>query len=111
MSVAISRVRKRKNLETETARIEKQSRGEQEKSKEKTYSDENENAISGKYFLLKSEPHEFGIDDLAAKPNQTWLWDGIRNFQARKTLRSMNIGDLAFFYHSSNGKQTGIVGK
>lgn len=55
-----------------------------------------------KYWLLKSEPETFSIDDLAKLPNQTGPWDGVRNYQARNMLRDeMKIGDLAFFYHSS----------
>jgi predicted RNA-binding protein with PUA-like domain len=54
------------------------------------------------YWLLKSEPDSFGIDDLAAAPRKTAAWDGVRNFQARNMLRdSMKKGDQAFFYHSS----------
>jgi predicted RNA-binding protein with PUA-like domain len=54
------------------------------------------------YWLLKSEPDSFGIDDLAAAPKKTAVWDGVRNFQARNMLRdSMKKGDQAFFYHSS----------
>lgn len=51
------------------------------------------------YWLLKSEPHVFSIDML--KSAKTSIWDGVRNYQARIYLRSMQIGDLAFFYHSS----------
>jgi predicted RNA-binding protein with PUA-like domain len=54
------------------------------------------------YWLLKSEPDSFSIDDLKLAPKQTTAWDGVRNFQARNMLRdSMKKGDLAFFYHSS----------
>jgi len=54
------------------------------------------------YWLMKSEPSTFGIDDLAKKKNRTTGWDGVRNFQARNYLRDdMKKGDLAFFYHSS----------
>jgi predicted RNA-binding protein with PUA-like domain len=54
------------------------------------------------YWLLKSEPDTFSIDDLRLAPKQTTAWDGVRNFQARNMLRdSMKKGDLAFFYHSS----------
>ena len=54
------------------------------------------------YWLLKSEPDSFSIDDLGKAPKQTTAWDGVRNFQARNMLRdSMKKGDLAFFYHSS----------
>jgi predicted RNA-binding protein with PUA-like domain len=54
------------------------------------------------YWLFKSEPDAFSIDDLAAAPKQTSAWDGVRNFQARNMLRdSIKKGDQAFFYHSS----------
>jgi predicted RNA-binding protein with PUA-like domain len=54
------------------------------------------------YWLFKSEPETFSIDDLAAAPKQTSAWDGVRNFQARNMLRdSIKQGDEAFFYHSS----------
>ncbi len=63
-----------------------------------------------KYWLFKSEPEEFSIDDLAAQPKQTDHWDGVRNYQARNFMRDeMRVGDLAFFYHS-NCKEPGIVG-
>ena len=53
------------------------------------------------FWLMKSEPAEVSIDDLAAAPRQTLPWFGVRNYQARNFLRdSMQIGDLAFFYHS-----------
>jgi len=61
------------------------------------------------YWLLKSEPSTFSIDDLANKPNQITSWDGVRNYQARNFMRKMGVGDLAFFYHSSC-KIPGIVG-
>ena len=53
------------------------------------------------YWLMKSEPGTFSIDDLAAAKKSTTGWDGVRNFQARNYLREMKNGDLAFFYHSS----------
>ena len=54
------------------------------------------------YWLMKSEPSTFGIDDLSKSKNKTTGWDGVRNFQARNFLRDgMKKGDLAFFYHSS----------
>jgi predicted RNA-binding protein with PUA-like domain len=53
------------------------------------------------YWLMKSEPSTFSIDDLKAAKNRTTGWDGVRNFQARNFLREMKKGDLAFFYHSS----------
>ncbi len=55
-----------------------------------------------KYWLMKTEPSTFGIDDLERSPGQTTSWEGVRNFQARNMLRDeMKAGDLAFFYHSS----------
>lgn len=61
------------------------------------------------YWLLKTEPSAFSLDDLLQSPNQTTSWDGVRNYQARNFMRdTMKNGDLAFFYHS-NTKPTGIV--
>ncbi|MDX2345584.1 MAG: EVE domain-containing protein [Legionella sp.] len=55
-----------------------------------------------RYWLLKSEPSCFSLEDLKQSPNQTTHWDGIRNYQARNFMRDdMQIGDKAFFYHSS----------
>lgn len=63
-----------------------------------------------KYWLFKSEPSCFGIDDLASRPDQTECWDGVRNYQARNMIRDdMKVGDQGFFYHS-NCKEPGIVG-
>jgi predicted RNA-binding protein with PUA-like domain len=59
------------------------------------------------YWLMKSEPDVFGIEQLQRE--QTTLWDGVRNYQARNFLKSMQVGDRAFFYHS-NTKPPGIVG-
>jgi predicted RNA-binding protein with PUA-like domain len=54
------------------------------------------------YWLMKSEPETFGIDDLKKRPKQTEPWDGVRNYQARNMLRDrMKVGDQAFFYHSN----------
>jgi predicted RNA-binding protein with PUA-like domain len=54
------------------------------------------------YWLMKSEPDECSIDDLAALPNQTVAWFGVRNYQARNFMRdSISIGDGVLFYHSS----------
>jgi predicted RNA-binding protein with PUA-like domain len=62
------------------------------------------------YWLMKSEPEEFGIDDLKNNPDKTEPWDGVRNYQARNMMRDdMKKGDLIFFYHS-NCKVPGIVG-
>jgi len=59
------------------------------------------------YWLMKSEPEVYSIDNLK-KEGQT-LWDGVRNYQARNFMRTMVIGDSVFFYHS-NTKPPGIVG-
>jgi predicted RNA-binding protein with PUA-like domain len=62
------------------------------------------------YWLMKSEPDCFSIDDLAARPRQTEAWDGVRNYQVRNMFRDdMRAGDLAFFYHSSCA-QSGVYG-
>jgi predicted RNA-binding protein with PUA-like domain len=62
------------------------------------------------YWLMKSEPDVFSIDDLGDRPRQTEHWDGVRNYQVRNMLRDrIKKGDQAFFYHSSCG-QPGIVG-
>jgi predicted RNA-binding protein with PUA-like domain len=55
-----------------------------------------------RYWLMKSEPDEFNIDDLAKAPRQTTAWFGVRNYQSRNFMRDdMQSGDRAFFYHSS----------
>jgi len=59
------------------------------------------------YWLMKSEPDAYSIEDL--KNEGETLWDGIRNYQARNFMRNMNKGDKVFFYHS-NCKPPGIVG-
>ena len=62
------------------------------------------------YWLLKSEPDAFGLDDLVSRPKKREPWDGIRNYQARNFIRDeMKKGDEAFFYHS-NCAEPGIVG-
>jgi len=62
------------------------------------------------YWLMKSEPETFGINDLINKPAQTEHWDGVRNYQARNMMRDdMKLGDQVFFYHS-NCAEPGIVG-
>jgi predicted RNA-binding protein with PUA-like domain len=62
------------------------------------------------YWLFKSEPGEFSIDDLASSPKRTTFWDGVRNYQARNFMRDeMKVGDLGFFYHSSC-PEPGIAG-
>ncbi len=61
-------------------------------------------------WLMKSEPEEVSIDDLASAPGQTVAWFGVRNYQARNFMRDqMSLGDPVFFYHSSC-PQPGIAG-
>ena len=68
------------------------------------------NTADRRYWLLKTEPSTFSFDDLWNAPKRTTFWDGVRNFQARNTMRDlMKPGDLAFIYHSSTDP-TGIVG-
>ena len=63
-----------------------------------------------RHWLLKSEPSTFSFDDLLRAPNRTTFWNGIRNFAARNFIRDgMQVGDRAFFYHSSTDPQA-IVG-
>ena len=63
-----------------------------------------------RYWLMKSEPSEFSIDDLAKAPKRSTAWFGVRNYQARNFMRDqMTVGDLAFFYHSSC-PEPGIAG-
>lgn len=66
-------------------------------------------AMAKKYWIMKSEPSEFGIDDLAKKGSA--FWDGVRNYQVRNMFRDdMKVGDCALFYHS-NSKEIGVVGE
>lgn len=62
-----------------------------------------------RYWLLKSEPSTFSIEDLQNAKQKRTYWEGVRNYQARNFLRAMEKDDLAFFYHS-NTKTPGIVG-
>lgn len=62
-----------------------------------------------KYWLIKSEPGTYSIDDL--KRDKTTSWTGIRNFQARNNLRLMESGDLCLFYHSREDKAVVGVAK
>ncbi len=58
--------------------------------------------MARRYWLMKSEPETFSIDDLARAPKKTTGWDGVRNFQARNLLRDeIQVGDGVLFYHSS----------
>jgi predicted RNA-binding protein with PUA-like domain len=59
------------------------------------------------YWLMKSEPDVYSIDDLAR--DRKSAWEGVRNYQARNHLRAMRVGDLAFFHHSST-EPPGIAG-
>ncbi|MEP6941557.1 MAG: EVE domain-containing protein [Betaproteobacteria bacterium] len=63
-----------------------------------------------RHWLMKSEPDDVSIDDLAAMPKKTVAWYGVRNYQARNFMRDqMQVGDLVFFYHSSC-PEPGIAG-
>jgi len=63
-----------------------------------------------KYWLLKSEPDVWSIDQQKKAGSKGVTWDGVRNYQAAKNLKSMSLGDLCFFYHSNIGKEiVGIV--
>lgn len=62
------------------------------------------------YWLFKSEPDVYSIDDLANEPGQATYWDGVRNYQARNFLRdTIGVGDKVFFYHS-RAKPMAIAG-
>ena len=62
------------------------------------------------YWLLKSEPNVWSIDQQKKAGFKGAPWDGVRNYQAAKNLKSMKKGDLCFFYHSNIGKEiVGIV--
>ena len=58
------------------------------------------------YWLIKSEPFKYSFDQLMR--DKKTFWDGVRNYQARNFLRAMQVGDLALYYHSNEGKE--IVG-
>ena len=60
------------------------------------------------YWLFKSEPFKFSWEMLKAKGSKGEEWDGVRNYLARNHMRSMQIGDLGFFYHSNEGLE--VVG-
>ncbi len=66
--------------------------------------------MATKYWLVKSEPSVFSIDDLAKSKNKTTFWDGVRNYQARNFMRDdMKKGDYVLFYHS-NAEPNAVVG-
>ena len=63
-----------------------------------------------KYWLLKSEPNVWSIDNQIDAGDKGSIWDGVRNYQASNNLKKMKKGDLCFFYHSNIGKEiVGIV--
>ncbi len=67
-------------------------------------------AVPKKYWLMKTEPETYSIDDLASEKNKTTHWDGVRNYQARNFMRDdMRKGDEVLLYHS-NAKPPGVVG-
>jgi predicted RNA-binding protein with PUA-like domain len=61
--------------------------------------------VSTGFWLMKSEPDVFGWDDLVKRGKAGEPWTGVRNYQARNNMRAMQVGDLAFFYHSNIGKE------
>ena len=62
------------------------------------------------YWLIKSEPDVWSIDQQIKAGAKGAIWDGVRNYQAAKNLKNMKTGDLCFFYHSNIGKEiVGIV--
>ena len=66
--------------------------------------------VPAKYWLVKSEPDVFSIDDLAKSKNKTTYWDGVRNYQARNYMRDeMKKGDKVLFYHS-NSEPMAVMG-
>ena len=66
--------------------------------------------MQNKFWLIKSEPSEFSIEDLEKSENQTTHWDGVRNYQARNFIRDeIKIGDKVLFYHS-NAEPNAVVG-
>jgi predicted RNA-binding protein with PUA-like domain len=66
-------------------------------------------ATNPKFWLVKTEPDSFSIDDLAAASNQTTCWAGVRNYQARNFMREMKLGERVLFYHSG-GDAPAVVG-
>ena len=66
-------------------------------------------AITAKFWLVKTEPDSFSIDDLAAAKDRTTCWDGVRNYQARNSLREMKVGQRVLVYHSG-GEAPAVVG-
>ena len=66
--------------------------------------------MSKSYWLMKSEPDVWSIDQQKKAGKKGVAWDGVRNYQAANNLKKMSVGDLCFFYHSNIGKEiVGIV--
>ncbi len=63
--------------------------------------------MAKRYWLVKSEPDVYSLDDLERDGSTSW--DGVRNYQARNNLRAMKVGDEVLFYHS-NARPPGVVG-
>lgn len=63
--------------------------------------------MAKRYWLMKSEPDVYSIDDL--RRDGSTLWDGVRNYRARNNMRAMKLGDEVLYYHS-NAKPPGVVG-
>ena len=71
---------------------------------------QNQSGLKAQYWLLKSEPDVWSIEQQKNAGSEGVAWDGVRNYQAANNLRSMKTGDLCFFYHSNIGKEiVGIV--
>lgn len=66
-------------------------------------------SAAAKFWLVKTEPESFSIDDLAKAPQQTTGWSGVRNYQARNYMREMKLGDRVLVYHSSSDPRA-VVG-
>ena len=69
----------------------------------------NHGTATAQYWLIKSEPTAFSIQDLRKATRQTTCWDGVRNYQARNFMRAMRLGEGVLFYHS-NADPPAIVG-
>ena len=61
------------------------------------------------YWLIKSEPNTYSLEDLENEVNQTTHWDGVRNYQARNNMQKMQIGDDLLFYYSNSSHNMGYV--
>jgi len=64
---------------------------------------------AAKFWLVKTEPESFSIEDLAKSPQQTTCWAGVRNYQARNYMREMKLGERVLVYHSSTDPKA-VVG-